>query len=96
MVTHHLQSIKDQVILPPISYLPPSSPPQLRVSHQVLQQACRSIQQPVVMVSTTEGLQTKQIYLTNFGTRSVGAEIVIKNEDSFKITTVLLILRADM
>ena len=28
---------------------------------------------------------SKQIYLTNFGTRSVGAGIIIKNEDSFKV-----------
>jgi hypothetical protein len=28
---------------------------------------------------------SKQIYLSNFGTRSVGAGIVIKNEDSFKV-----------
>ena len=28
---------------------------------------------------------SKQIYLTNFGTRSVGAGIIIKNEESFKV-----------
>ena len=29
--------------------------------------------------------RSKQIYLSNFGTRSVGAGIIIKNEDSFKV-----------
>ena len=40
--------------------------------------------------------QSKQIYLTNFGTRSVGAGIVIKMKIRLKFTIVLMIHRADM